>query len=81
MEENNYEEFGLMWDDDHKCLMGGCFAPNGDWYLSLQSVDPFDGVRSFPLNFRISLSGSHIPDELKHKLIDIIKELPHHEDL
>lgn len=72
---NEYIEFGPIFDDDHEHLLGGYFAPNGDWYLTIQNVDK-SGVKSVPIPFRLSLSGSQIPLEWKHKMIDLIKELP-----
>lgn len=74
-EDNGYTDYGLMYDDDKKSLIGGYFAPNGDWYLTLQSIDE-KGMRSWPVTFRLSLYGSHIPSELKRNLIECIKQLP-----
>ena len=70
----NYVNFGSIYDDDHSSILSAYFAPNGDYYFTIQSVDD-NGIKSIPIPFRLSLSGSALNIEWKHKMIELLKDL------
>ena len=64
-----FESKFIMSDDGDGVALRSCFAPNGDWYLTMHK----DGFAD--ISFRISTSGSQIPNAVRTAMFNLCKEM------